>query len=317
MSDIINSEKNIRLEVNSDADLTTICKISRALSVPDRIRILRSLLLRSKNVSDIAAELNIPVSSVARHIDVLADAQLIFVDYQPGLKGHTKYCSQIVMSYMVDLSSPRIEESPEREYSVEIPVGMFSECDIKAPCGMTGKTGSLGAFDDPGIFFEPTRTDAECIWFDTGFISYNFPTSPLKHHRCTEISFSFEACSETVYYNNNWPSDITVSVNGVEVTTFTSPGDFGGRRGKFTPEYWPITSTQFGLLKKITVNGQGVFVDNAMVSSKVTFDDLKLYEGSAVILSIGVREDAKHRGGINLFGKNFGDFPQAIVMSVK
>lgn len=46
-----------------------------------------------------------------------------------------------------------------------------------------------------------------------------------------EISFSFEVCSETIYYNNHWPSDITVSVNDVEVATFTSPGDFGGRRG--------------------------------------------------------------------------------------
>ena len=49
----------------------------------------------------------------------------------------------------------------------------------------------------------------------------------------------------------------------------------------------------------------------------VKFDDLKLYEGSAIKLDIGIKEDAEHKGGINLFGKNFGDYPQAIVMIVK
>ena len=106
-------------------------------------------------------------------------------------------------------------------------------------------------------------------------------------------------------------------VNDVEVTTFTSPGDFGGRRGKYTPSYWPVTSTQFGLLKKITVGSDGVFVDNSFVSDKVHFADLKIYDGSAIKLDIGIKDDATHRGGINLFGKNFGDFPQSIVMSLK
>lgn len=139
----------------------------------------------------------------------------------------------------------------------------------------------------------------------------------MKKHKCRELSFSFEICSETLYYNNKWPSDIIVSINGTEVVTFTSPGDFGGRRGKYTPEYWPITSTQFGILKKITVNENGVYVDNIFMHDRVKFDDLKLYEGSAIKLDIGIKEDAEHKGGINLFGKNFGDYPQAIVMIVK
>ena len=164
--------------------------------------------------------------------------------------------------------------------------------------------------------FLPCVLKAECIWFDCGFISYNFPTDFSRTQKFSEISFSFEICSETIYYNNNWPSDITVRINDKEITTFTSPGDFGGRRGKYTPLYWPVTSTQFGLLKKITVNQDGVFVDNSFVSDKVKFDDLKIYDGSAIKLDIGIKDDAVHRGGINLFGKNFGDFDQAIIMKI-
>ena len=316
MSDIINSEKDITLSVANEHDHDMIVKISHALAVPDRVKILKSLLLRPKNLSELSAELDIPVSSVSRHIDELNKAQLIFVNYQPGPKGHTKYCSQMVMSYTVSLDAPRAVESLAKEYIVEMPVGLYSHCHIKAPCGMTSKDGTIGAYDDPSTFFLPDRINAECIWFDTGFISYNFP-KPSEPSEISEISFSFEICSETVYYNNNWPSDITVSVNDAEITTFTSPGDFGGRRGRYTPDFWPITSTQFGILKTITVNSQGVFVDKTFVHSHVTIADLALSEGSAVRLTIGIKNDAVHRGGLNLFGRNFGDYPQAIVMTVK
>lgn len=316
MSDIISPNKDIMLSVASEHDHDMIVKISRALSVLDRVRILKSLLLRPKNLSDLSAELDIPVSSVSRHIDALNEAQLIFVNYQPGPKGHTKYCSQMVMSYTVSLDAPRMRESQATEFVMEMPVGLYSHCHIKAPCGMTGKDGNLGAFDDPSTFFLPERVNAECIWFDSGFISYNFPKSS-DGRDISEITFSFEICSETVYYNNNWPSDITVSVNDVEITTFTSPGDFGGRRGHYTPEYWPVTSTQFGILKTISVNADGLFIDKTLVNSHITVSDLKLAVGNAIKLTIGIKEDAVHRGGLNLFGKNFGDYQQSIIMIIK
>ena len=316
MSDIIGPNKDIMLSVASEHDHDMIVKISRALSVLDRVRILKSLLLRPKNLSDLSAELDIPVSSVSRHIDALNEAQLIFVNYQPGPKGHTKYCSQMVMSYTVSLDAPRMRESQATEFVMEMPVGLYSHCHIKAPCGMTGKDGNLGAFDDPSTFFLPERVNAECIWFDSGFISYNFP-KPSAGRDISEITFSFEICSETVYYNNNWPSDITVSVNDVEITTFTSPGDFGGRRGHYTSEYWPVTSTQFGILKTISVNSEGLFIDKTLVNSHITVSDLKLAVGNAIKLTIGIKEDAVHRGGLNLFGKNFGDYPQSIIMIIK
>ena len=318
MSDIVSFKKNIVLYVNNPKDHDMICKVSRALASPDRVRILKSLLNHPKYLSDLSQELGIPVSSVSRHIDALAEAQLVFVNYQPGLKGHTKFCTQLAADYTVSLYAPTQEETEEKEYTVEMPVGMFSHCHIKPPCGMAGKTDEfIAPFDDPSAFFSPERIKAECIWFDTGFISYTFPAYPLSHHECREITFGFEICSETFFYNNNWPSDITVYVNEAEIATFTSPGDFGGRRGRYTPDYWPVTSTQFGLWKKVTVNGNGVFLDNVFLHGKVTFDDLKLYDGSGIKFKIGVKEDALHKGGLNLFGKNFGDYPQAIVMTVK
>lgn len=316
MSDIPNFEKDLFLNVDDPNDHERVLKIGHALSSEDRLKIVRSLLDHSMNLSELSEVLGMPISSVSRHIDALADAGLIHVNYQPGLKGHTKFAAMVTNSCTVSFHKPA-DTAETREFSVELPVGMFSNCHIKPPCGMTGKDGFIAAFDDPNVFFSPERINAECVWFDTGFISYNFPTEPLRHSVCTEISFSFEICSETVFYNNNWPSDITVSINGIEVATIISPGDFGGRRGRYTPRYWSVKSTQFGMLRKVTINGNGVYVDNVFVHKHVVFDDLKLYDGSAIKLTIGIKEDAVHRGGINIFGRNFGDFPQAIVMTVK
>lgn len=315
MSDILTPQKRVLLCIDEPNDHELIARLGRALSVPERVRIMKSLLSASKSIAAISEELDIPASSVSRHIDVLAEAGLVHVMYKPTLKGHTKYCSQAILDVSISLE-PVGEKQEDKGYMVEMPIGMFSHCHIKAPCGMTGAEESIEGFDNPNVFFSPDRVRAECIWFDQGFISYNFPTDFPRNGKHSQITFTFEVCSETMYYNNEWKSDISVRINGTEVLTFTSPGDFGGRRGKYTPLYWPVESTQFGLLKRITVNESGVWEDNMFVSDHVRFSDLKIEENASVRLDIGVKDDAEHKGGVNLFGKNFGNYPQAIIMTI-
>lgn len=316
MSDILTPQKHLSLMIDDSNEHELITKIARALSVKERVMILKDVLTCSKNIPTISKELNIPESSVTRHVEVLADAGLIYISYLPGIKGHVKYLSQAILDVSISLEPLQTVISDD-EFSIEMPLGMFANCDIKAPCGMTGKEKEIEAFDDPSVFFSPSRIDAECIWFDSGFISYRFPTKHIKDQSYKKLSFTFECCSETIYYNNDWPSDITIRVNGIELLTFESKGDFGGRRGKYTPMYWPVTSTQFGLLHKVSITDAGVFFDHHLFTNKIKLDDLKLQESNSVNFEIGVKEDAVHRGGLNLFGKNFGDFPQAIIMTLK
>lgn len=309
------SEVKNSLSIENQKDEDLIQKIGYALSSPERIRIIKSLLIESKNLSTLSTELNIPTTSLARHIDALVDAKIIFLSYHPGPKGHTKYCALATLGYTISFAPIRPEPNDIPIYSIDLPIGIFSHCHIEAPCGMLSAERQLFDFDEPSNFFLPERVQAECLWFDKGFISYNFPTPvDKKHYLMSELTFSFEICSETNCYNNDWPSDITVYVNKIELFTFTSPGDFGGRRGKYTPEYWPITSTQFGILKNITINKSGVFLDTQCINTNITIDDLRLFDGSAIQLTIGIKDDAVHKGGINLFGKNFGDYPQGIKM---
>ena len=311
------SPKEFTINIDNDSDHERIVKLCYALSVRERVEIMKTLLESSQSLSDLSKKLNIPPSSMVRHLNALIEGGFVQQSFQPGPKGHTKYYAPTVRAFTILLKKTQKDESVKYEYVVEMPIGMFSHCHIKAPCGMLGAEGNIGLCDNPNHFFSPERMKAECIWFDSGFISYNFPTDFSRKQTLSEITFSLEICSETIYYNNHWPSDITVCINNKEVTTFTSPGDFGGRRGKYTPLYWPLTNTQFGLLEKITVNNDGVFMNNIFVSDKVRFDDLHICDGSSIKLDIGVKDDAKHKGGINLFGKNFGDYPQAIIMTLK
>ena len=104
-------------------------------------------------------------------------------------------------------------------------------------------------------------------------------------------------------------------MNDVNIGTYTSPGDFGGKRGKYTPSYWPISASQYGLLKTIKIDKKRTSIDSASMSS-VTIDDLHLEEQNCLSLTIKVYENANNPGGVNLFGSNFGNYPINIEIKV-
>ena len=317
MSDYLFLDKNPTLKLNDENEAKYIEKIAYALSSPERVAIMKNLMYSNKSLSAISNELNIPITTVTRHVNALADAGLIVIDYQPGIKGHAKYCAHAIRELTIKLAPENDDSVEDQSYSIEMPIGMFAHCHISAPCGLLGATQPLIKYDAPKQFFTPERGAAELLWFNVGHISYYFPTEDLYHHECHSISFSFEVCSETAYNNEKWPSDLTVFENNVEILTTTLPGDFGGRRGKFSPTYWSINSTQFGILKNIKIDQNGVYENNVLIRKDIRFDDLNLYGGNSVQLRLEIKKDAAHKGGINIFGKNFGDYNQAIVMTVK
>lgn len=317
MSDHLFLDKAPILHLDDNVEAKYIERIAYALASPERIAIMKQLIDANKSLSTLSSELDIPITTLTRHINALHEAGLIVVNYQPGIKGHAKYCAHAITSFTINLSNVSKENDEQKTYSVEMPIGLFAHCHISAPCGLLGPTQPLIKYDDPKLFFTPSRGEAELLWFNVGHISYNFPTEPLYHHKCNSITFSFEVCSETEYYNERWPSDLSIFINNVEVLTTTLPGDFGGRRGKYTPHYWSTNSTQYGILKRIKINQKGVYENSVLKRTDLTFDDLDLYTGSAVSLRLEIKKDAVHRGGINIFGKNFGDFNQAIVMTVE
>lgn len=315
MSDIINSKKEFSYTLDNKAERHMMFITAKALASKERLEILSLLEDKPLTISEIAKLVNIPKSSVAMHTAILQEAQLIFIDYKPGPKGQIKLCSRLTNKINFSFENTNNVETVN-EFSFEMPIGNYFDFKITPPCGLAGIDDAIGNYDEIATFCLPERFQAQLLWFQSGFVSYRFPTLENKEAKYEEISFTLEFCSETVYSRNDWPSDITFWINGKEIATFTSPGDFGGRRGKYTPKYWFINSTQFGLVKTFSVNKNGCYIDNVLTSKEITLADLHLDKNSCITFSVGVKEDAIHKGGINIFGKNFGDFNHDIIMKI-
>jgi predicted transcriptional regulator len=205
----------------------------------------------------------------------------------------------------------RLQE--ELTTDVAMPLGAYTDARAVPTCGLVSPNGIIGHLDDPATFFEPERLNAQLIWFHKGYVEYRFPNRLPPNVSLDAVELSFEACSEAPLHHADWPSDISVWINGVEIGTWTSPADFGGNRGVLTPEWWDGDNSQYGLLKVWKVTPNGSFVDGVRVSD-VSIDALKLGVGGTLTARIGIKEDAANVGGINLFGSRFGNYPQDLLL---
>jgi predicted transcriptional regulator len=185
---------------------------------------------------------------------------------------------------------------------------------VSAPCGLCSTEGVIGLLDVPDLFLDPDRVRAALIWFGRGYVEYKFPNNAkLLNTTVDSVEFSMELSSEVPGTNLNWPSDITLWVNDIAIGTWTSPGDFGDKRGVYTPNWWKLEGSQYGKLKTWRVSKAGSFVDGVRISD-VEIDDLDLPRHHSIRMRIGIDAKATHPGGVNIFGKGFGNHDQDIVM---
>jgi predicted transcriptional regulator len=194
-----------------------------------------------------------------------------------------------------------------------MPIGAYTRCEVSPTCGLASTSGLIGYLDDSLSFFEPDRIHAGLIWFRQGFLEWTLPSRLPPHAVLQSLQVSMEICSEAPLHNNNWPSDVTLWINECEVGTWTCPGDFGGQRGQLTPQWWDSKDSQYGLLKRWLVNSDGTFIDGRPLS-KLTIRDLGIDHQRVITVRLGVKPDALHIGGINLFGHTFGNYPQDLVV---
>ena len=200
--------------------------------------------------------------------------------------------------------------------TIQLPIGGYSLAEhIRAECGMVSEHAWIGDANAPATFYHQDRFKAQMIWFRSGTLEYRFSLGDVDAELVDFIEFSMEISSNAPMYRKDYKSDIEVAVNGCLLGTWVSPGDYGGRRGRLNPPWWSDTASQFGLLKTWRVDASGSRLDGETISG-VSLADLALNGREYIALSIGVREDATHVGGLNLFGEKFGDYPQGIVMRV-
>lgn len=286
-------------------------KIIKGLASDKRIEILRYLAGRSCSVNEIAEALDLPASTATMHVNLLEKADLIRTELKPASRGLQKVCFRLYDQIVMAL--PGAERPSENKIDISMPIGAYVDCRVTPTCGLASETGIIGHFDDPDTFYDPERFRAQLLWFKQGYVEYRFPNRLPANAVLESIQISLELGSEAPLNNDDWPSDITVWMNDIEVGTWTSPGDFGGERGNLTPNWWEEWNSQYGLLKMWKVTPEGSYVDGTKVSA-VTVEALHIGSGGFIPVRIGIKPTANRIGGINIFGRHFGNYPQDIVM---
>ncbi len=301
--------QNIQLNLDSPEKLALIGK---ALSSDVRIELMKLLCHCSLNVNEIAETMNIPPSSAAMHVKVLEEAGLIRTELLPAVRGSMKVCHKAVDEISITAATSM---STEKVEVINMPIGSYVDYKVIPTCGLVSDKGPIGEEDEPRCFYHQDRATAQLLWFGQGYVEYRFPNHMLKTARETRLELSMELCSEDHEYNFDFPSDITVWINGTEAGTWTCPSDFGGRRGAWNPDWWPDKNTQYGLLKTWKLAEDGTYIDEQKIS-ETPLHQYSLNESDYISVRIGVKEDAVHKGGINLFGEGFGDYAQGIRMAL-
>lgn len=300
--------KNIQLNLDDTKQLALLAK---ALSSEVRLDILRLLCRYNLNINEIAEKLGLAQSSAAAHVKALEEAGLITTTLLPAVRGSMKVCSKNLDNLTIDLS---VETGEEMEI-INMPIGNFVDYYVEPTCGIVSEKGHIDEEDEPRCFYNPNRTKAKLLWFGKGYLEYRFPNHALKNHKEKRLELSMELCSEDHEYNLDFPSDITLWINGVEAGTWACPSDFGGRRGKLNPSWWPDKNTQYGILKTWKVTEQGTFIDEEKVAD-LPIQEYRLSKNAYISVRIGIKKEAEHIGGVNLFGSCFGDYPQDIRMKL-
>lgn len=299
-------------------DIEHTAKVCKALSSQTRLEILRYITTASLTISQLADVFMLPMSSMCLHIKILKDAGLIKTYPKPGLHGTQKLCGLITSKVTLDIHSHFDLDNETPPVYVEMPVGHFSNCEITAPCGLAATDFYLSEEDSPYGFFSNERFKAGLIWFTNGSLEYKFSNEALQKDSLKQIELSFEICSEAPGYQMDWPSDIDVLLNNTHITTLHLKGDYGGRRGIYNPAWWNNNNSQYGDYVILCITHDGCYMDRVKISDE-TIESLNLKNGYHFSFSFQCNNTTSSytSGGMNLFGRQFGDYDQGIVMKVE
>lgn len=282
--------------------------VLKALACQTRLDILRLLAHEPMNQQELATRLGVSPAITSGHIRQLCDAGLVLTDGGESGRGRQKICYLAETELVLNINSAPKEDL----FRYAMPIGLYTRHNVAPTCGIATENRLIGALDDEIVFLDPTRTEAQLVWFSSGYLEYVIPIGQ-SDKRIKKLTISLEMASEYPGYRTNWPSEITFTINRTDIGKWICPGNFGGRQGRYTPAWWPIYRSQYGLLKTITVDDTGSYIDEERMSD-VTIDDLGL-SGSRFYIRFSAEKDANPSGGLTIFGKAFGDYNQDIVIT--
>ncbi|MBX4263966.1 ArsR/SmtB family transcription factor [Clostridium estertheticum] len=283
--------------------------VYEALDSSVRIKIINLLSELPLNIKEIASKLKLSSAIITMHVNKLEKAGIVKGERTKSKGGVQKICSLILDGIVIDFPRQIQERIKHHEYIV--PIGQYTDFEITPTCGLATTEKIIGYFDDTRSFLDSQRVDANILWFTQGFVEYKLPNYLLTTQNPSELEISMEIGSEAPGANKNWPSDISFIMNGIKIGEWTSPGDFADVKGKYTPNWWNSDINQYGMLKIIKINEKGSFIDGEKISD-VKLSDINI-RSKQWKLRLEVAADAKHIGGLTVFGSGFGNYDQDLI----
>lgn len=288
-------------------------ELFQALGSEVRIEIIRTLLKQGPmSIGNLANELHLSNGAMTNHINKLVSSGILKIDNTSQVHRNQKMCSTNIDRLLIVFSE---NQQIPSSYDTEIKIGHYTDYQVYPYCGLATANHIIGQLDDPRYFSHPERFDSDILWFTRGYVEYIIPNLMPPNQKMEQMTFSMEISSEAPKNNNNWPSDIYFHINNHFLGYWTSPGDFGDKKGILSPRWWSDTLNQYGLLKTVTINGSGTFMDGIPISN-VTIEDLHLTSDSIIKLRFSVPENAQNKRGFTIFGSNFGNHKQNINIHV-
>ena len=283
----------------------------QAMASKVRIEIIQMLKKKEMSFKEMSEELHLSSAIVTKHIQTLEEAGIVSSRSISGKRGLKKMCSLQINEAQIIFDN-NYGEKKRSFIQVDIPISAYDRCEVFAPCGMAEADKLFGRIDDPRYFKASNRNRVSLLWFSVGYLEYPIPLFDVDLSEIKEIEISMEVCSEYPGFNSRHLSDLTFSINGIEVGSWTSPGDFGDRKGKYTPAWWSL-GTEYGLKKTLVLKEEGVYIDHEKISDVALSTLIKAQKDPEILrFKIESNKDAKHPGGLNIFGRQFGDYDQDI-----
>ena len=294
-------------------DYAQALQIFTALGSDIRLHALELLRKNGRmSMNELAKELGITNGALTPHIRRLESSRLIRIVSDPALHGNQKMIEAKDEKIMIAFRTSHGDNC----FHSHLRAGQYSSFEVYPTCGLSTASHIVGEVDDPRYFSHAARFEADILWFTKGYVEYLVPCVIPASRRITRISFSAEMSSEAPGSNPNWPSDIHFYYNGILVGVWTSPGDYADVQGTFTPDWWYANWNQYGLLKALTVNEEGTFLDNVRISD-VTIRQLNLSPQRPIFFRVAVPDTAKNIGGLTIFGRDFGNYNQDIAFLIE
>lgn len=285
----------------------------QCFSSEKKLKIIELLIDKPMNIGEIANELDVSSTIITRHINALESAGLITCQLSPGKRGLKKVCSISANEVILDFTSKNT--LPSNSITFELPIGHYSNYKVEPTCGLASVENYIGMVDDPRYFSNPEKTKASLLWFQSGYVEYELPSYLFdKTDQIQSINISLELCSEFPGHKDEFPSDIHFYINDELLGFWTSPGNFGNKKGTYTPD-WFSCGTEYGLLKTLIVDNTGSYIDGVKLSD-VKLSQLKLNNKNNQRLRLSSPKETSHPGGVTIFGKGYGNYDQDIKVTI-